>query len=172
VRKYRLFAYTLAMTAVSGVMAQDISIVPFEKSGPLPSVLSPFFAKLYGDVKKTGDPDPIFYPYDVDMNGDGRKETFVLVDNPLTCSAHGCQIKVFAPIDGEMKLVFQKVAENIGYQKTSGTQSTGYPTLYTNIPDAVNVLDIKGVYSDHVASQSPPQAWNWNGSSYVAAENK
>jgi hypothetical protein len=141
----------------------QLTIVRLDESGSLPQQIITFYRKLFEDSKITGDPEPTFYPREVDLKGDGQRQTIVRVVSPLTCSAQSCPIDIFSPSDRGVQRIFHAVAENVGY-RSEGATTHAFPTIFTNVPEASH-LDIEGM---HVAESARPHAWEWDGDKYVA----
>jgi hypothetical protein len=146
-----------------------ITLISLTERGPPPEKLTRFYSGIYEDSKITGDPEPVFFTSNVDMNGDGKKETFVRVESPLACSARGCEIDVFAEPAGDPKKIFSVVADTIGYAQVPRPPSADvyYPPLVTDFTPPNTPPKIPNVSDDHLASSGAGQIWNWNGKAYV-----
>jgi hypothetical protein len=80
------------------------------------------FAKVY-DLKRGVDEIRYYYNH-IDLNGDGKEETFVLLVGPSVCGTGGCSALVFSTEDDNYKLVSQFTLVNnpiiVSENKTNG----------------------------------------------------
>jgi hypothetical protein len=163
-----LFLIALGADAEFGPGTPILGVV-FETDAKLPPDIAQSYVQLSEDSKLAGVGQPKILSASMPL-GEKATQTFVRVENPLTCAANGqCEIDVFGTQDGKTERLLSTVAENVAVVPPGASDLKNiYPTIVTNVPPEYERSGVKAEFIP--LKYTSGTIWNFNGQKYEIAK--